>query len=123
MPLVGTLLSLADPESDIVGRLATVTVVFILFIYVAVIISAFKLRGTDEGPDTYRANTPLLWVGLVGNAVLLAYVIIDDPGSLLWVAGLLALGFLLFLAEYFFGKRNRPPGAQRGDPASLDGKV
>lgn len=34
--LIGTLLSLADVESDIVGHLAAVTVVFVLFIYVAV---------------------------------------------------------------------------------------
>ena len=62
-------------------------------------------------------------MGIAGNVVLLAYVVIDDPGSLLWVVGLLALGFVLLLAEYFFGKRNRPPGAKRGDPASFDGEV
>jgi hypothetical protein len=25
---------------------------------------------------------------------------------------------VLFLVEYFFGKRTRPPGAERGDPES-----
>ena len=55
--LIGTLLSLADPESDIVGRLATVTVVFILFIYVAVIISALK-PGADGGLIPRRGGTP-----------------------------------------------------------------
>ena len=66
------------------------------------------MRGTDEHPDVYRANTPLLYVGIVGNLVVLVYVIIDDPESLLWVAGLLAVGLVLYLAE-FFGKKRRPP--------------
>ena len=94
-----TLLALVDPELDIVGTLANVTVVFLLFIYALVIISALKLRGTDDRPDTYRANTPMLYVGIAGNVVLLAYVIIDDWTSLLWVAGLLAVGFLLYFAR------------------------
>ena len=98
---VGALLKLVDPELDIVATLANVTVVFLLFIYALVIVSALKLRGTDDREDTYRANTPLLYVGIVGNILLLAYVIIDDPSSLLWVAGLLALGFVLYLAEAF----------------------
>jgi len=95
--VVGQLLELVDPETDIVGRLATVTVVFLLFIYALVIISALKLRGTDQREDVYQAKTPLLYIGLVGNVVLLAYVVIDDPGSLIWVAGLLALGLVLYL--------------------------
>ena len=103
---VGALLKLVNPELDIVATLANVTVVFLLFIYALVIVSALKLRGTEERPDTYRANTPLLYVGIVGNVVLLAYVIIDDPSSLLWVAGLLAVGFVLYLAEYFSKKRH-----------------
>ena len=36
----------------------------------------------------------------------------DDPTSLLWCAGLLALGVVLFLVEYFFGSRDRPPAAR-----------
>ena len=71
--LIGTLLSLADPESDIVAAWPRSRWSFVLFIYVAVIISALKLRGTDESPDTYRANTPLLYIGIAGNAILLAY--------------------------------------------------
>src|SRR6188472_1609460 len=50
----------ADEQLDIVDRLATITVVFLLFIYALVIVSCLKLRGKDERPDTYRANTPLL---------------------------------------------------------------
>ena len=117
--VIGSILD-ATAGVDIVGTLASVTVVFLLAIYAIVIISALKLRGRDEHPDSYRANTPLLYVGLVGNAVVLFYVIYSDWTSLLWVAGLLAVGFVLFLAEYFFGKqRNRPPGAERGDPEIL----
>ena len=92
---------------DVVTTLANVTVVFLLFIYALVIVSALKLRGHDEHDESYHANTPLLWVGLVGNTVLLAYVLIDDPSSLLWVAGLLAIGFVLYVAEHFFGRKRR----------------
>lgn len=95
--VVGSIVSTLDPELDLVARLATVTVVFTLFIYALVIVSALKLRGTEEREDTFRANTVLLWIGILGNAVLLAYVIIDDPGSLYWVAGLLALGVALYV--------------------------
>ena len=38
-------------------------------------------------------------MGVVGNIVLLAYVVYDDPASLWWVAGLLALGAALYLAQ------------------------
>ena len=67
--------------------------VFLLFIYALVIISALKLRGQDDRPDVYRANTPLLYIGIVGNVVLLVYVIVDRPAGLLWVFGLLAARF------------------------------
>ena len=107
--------------TDVVARLATVTVVFLLFIYALVIISALKLRGQDEHEDSFRANTPLLYVGLLGNAVLLVYVVIDDPTSLIWVAGLLALGVALFLVEYFFGRRDRAAGRPRGDLDEIKG--
>ncbi|WP_114561167.1 APC family permease [Desertihabitans aurantiacus] len=106
--VVGALVQLVDPELDLVGRLATVTVVFLLFIYALVIVSAFKLRGTDEADDTYRAPTPLLVVGLVGNVVLLVYVVVDDPSSLLWVGGLLLVGLALYLAERA-SRRGRDP--------------
>ena len=104
--VIGEVLSQVDPELDVVGRLATVTVVFLLFIYALVIVSALKLRGEGESPDAYRANTPLLYAGVVGNVVLLAYVVIDDPGSLSWVGGLLALGVALYLAQRVTGSRS-----------------
>ncbi len=59
----------------LVERLAAVTVLLLLFVYAMVIVSALGLRGRDETPQTYGAPTPLLLVGLVGNLVLLGYVI------------------------------------------------
>ena len=53
--------------------------------------------------------------------MLLVYVVIDDPTSLIWVAGLLALGVALFLVEYFFGRRDRASGRSRGEPDEIKG--
>ncbi len=92
------------------------TVVFLLLIYALVIVSCLKLRGRDEDERTFRANTPLLLVGLVGNLAILGFSIYDDPSSLIWCAGLIAVGVVLFLIEYAAGSRNRPKGAERGDP-------
>ncbi len=113
--IIGTLLNNAGFGIDIVTRLATVTVVLLLFIYAMVIVAALKLRGHDETADTFRANTALLGIGLVGNALLLGYVVYDDPASLIWCAGLIGLGFVLFLIEYFRGSQDRPSGTRRGD--------
>ncbi|GAA4712585.1 APC family permease [Nocardioides conyzicola] len=106
--VVGWLLNQAGVGLDVVARLATVTVVFTLFIYALVILACFRLRGTDEDGDHYRAPTVLLGVGLVGNLVLLAYVVYDDPHSLLWCAGLLGLGLALYAAERLVGTRDAP---------------
>ena len=111
----------ADDQLDIVDRLATITVVFLLFIYALVIVACLKLRGKDEGPHVYKANTPLLIVGILGNLTVLAYTLIDDPAALYWVAGLLAVGLVLYLLERFFGKKQlRPPGVERGDPEAAE---
>ena len=109
----GLLVSGADLE-----RLAAVTVVFTLVIYAMVIVSALKLRGHDEDDETFTAPTLLLLVGILGNAVLLFYVVDDDPVSLIYCAALLALGLVLFLAEYFFGRRDRPGTRDRGEPTT-----
>ncbi len=114
--VIGEVLSNVDPSLDVVGRLAAVTVVFLLFIYALVIIPALKLRGEGETADSYRANTVLLYLGVVGNVVLLSYVVIDDPRSLYWVGGLLALGAALYLAQRLTaGKRGT--GAPTGEGA------
>jgi APA family basic amino acid/polyamine antiporter len=98
-----------EEQLDIVDRLATITVVFLLFIYALVIVACLKLRGKDEGPDTYRANTPLLIIGILGNLSVLVYTLIDDPEALFWVAGLLAVGLVLFLLQNFTGKKHGHP--------------
>jgi amino acid transporter len=114
--IVGTVAPKVEGET-LVERLAVVTVVFLLFIYALVIVSCLKLRGQDEDENTYRANTPLLFVGLAGNLAILAWSVYDDPTSLLWCAGLVGVGVVLFLVEYFFGRQDRPEGSERGDPS------
>ena len=114
--VIGDVLSRVNTDLDIVGRLATVTVVFLLFIYALVIISTLKLRGEGETAESYRANTPLLYLGVVGNVVLLSYVVIDDPGSLYWVGGLLALGGALYLAQ-------RVSGGRRGSGTATESRA
>lgn len=119
--VIGTLVVEAGGGIDLIARLATVTVVLLLFIYFLVIAAALKLGGTDETDETFRAPRPLLHIGLVGNAILLVYVVVDDPTSLVWCAGLLAIGGVLFLVEHYLGRRNRPSvdgpdlSATRGD--------
>lgn len=49
----------------------------------------------------------MLLVGLAGNAAILGWSVYDDPSALLWCAGLIGVGVVLFLLEYFFGNRNR----------------
>ncbi len=105
---VGKLLQEAGVGVDVVERLALVTVVFTLFIYALVIVACLKLRGTSESDDTFRANTGLLYLGIVGNFILLGYVVYDDPTSLLWCAGLLVIGGSLYVMEKLFGGRDNP---------------
>ena len=98
---------LQQPSADetLVGRLALVTVVFLLFIYALVIVACLKLRGQDEHEGVFHANTPLLLLGIVGNLSILGFAIYDDPFSLLWCAGLVAVGVVLFLIEYATGRK------------------
>ncbi|WP_121258855.1 APC family permease [Nocardioides ferulae] len=112
--VAGAVLNRTGIGIDVVTRLATVTVVFTLVIYALVIVSALRLRGRDESGETFRAPTVLLHLGILGNAVLLGYVVYDDPASLLWCAALLGVGILLFLLELAFGRRDRQPGASSG---------
>ena len=65
-------------------------------------------RRQDEDPRAFRANTALLVVGLVGNAAILAWTVYDDPTSLIWCAGLVAVGVVLFVVEKLTGTRDRP---------------
>jgi amino acid transporter len=102
---IGTAVTASGGGIDLVGRLATVTVVLLLAIYALVIVSCLKLRGQDEHDEIFRANTPLLMLGLLGNLAILGFTVYDDPTSLIWCAGLLGVGVVLFLAEHFFGSR------------------
>jgi amino acid transporter len=111
--LVGWSLNRAGLGIDIVGRVATVTVVFILFIYALVIVSTLKLRGSDEREDTFRASTALLLLGLLGNLVLLVWVVYDDPAALWWCAGLVGVGVVLFVVEQLFGSKDGTSGRDR----------
>ena len=109
--ITGTLVLEAGGSLDLVNRLALVTVVFLLAIYALVIVTCLKLRGRDEDERAFRANTPLLILGLVGNLAILYYVIYDDPQSLIWCAALLALGGVLYIAEKVFGNKSGSSGA------------
>lgn len=119
--VTGYAVSAAGGGLDLVNRLATVTVVFLLAIYALVIVACLKLRGQDEDERAFRANTPLLVLGLLGNLAILYYAVYDDPTSLWWCAGLLGVGGVLFVAEKLFGSRGtgaRTPdldSATRGD--------
>lgn len=119
--VVGTLLTEAGAGLDLVARLATVTVLFLLFIYALVIVSALKLRGQDEDERTFRASTPLLIVGLVGNVAIFCWSVYDDPASLLWCAGLVAVGVVLFLIERWVGPREA--AREAGREAAVDGSA
>ena len=99
--VAGTLITEAGAAVNLVERLALVTVLFLLFIYMLVIVSALRLRGRDETEETFRANTFLLIVGLLGNAAILGWSVYDDPAALLWCAALLAVGVVLFLIERY----------------------
>ncbi|MBM9460015.1 APC family permease [Nocardioides sp. zg-536] len=107
--VIGTLVVEAGGGIDLIARLATVTVVLLLFIYFLVILAALKLTGQDESEQTFTAPRPLLYVGLLGNVMLLVYVVVDDPTSVIWCAGLLAVGGVLFLVEQVI--RSRRSGA------------
>ena len=94
------LITEAGGALNLVERLALVTVLF-LFHYMLVIVSALKLRGQDETEETFRANTLLLVVGLLGNAAILGWSVYDDPAALLWCAALIGVGVVLFLIERY----------------------
>lgn len=106
--LIGSAVVASGGGIDLVERLAGVTVVFLLFIYVLVILAALRLGHRDETPETFRAPRWLLVPGLVANAGLLVYVVYDDWTALLWCGGLLAVGVVLLVVQTVFGNRMTP---------------
>lgn len=101
--LVCVLLVVAD-----VDRLATVTVLFLIVVYAMVCLAALKLRATKIEHDHYTAPTALLVLGVIANLAILIYTIVDDPSSLLWCGGILAIGVALYFINNAFMK-NAPP--------------
>jgi APA family basic amino acid/polyamine antiporter len=88
-----------------VETLAAASVVFLLFIYGLVIIACLKLRKDESEKASFRAPTALLYVGILGNAGLLAYTVIDDPSLLLYCGALLGVGLVLWAAQHVHGRR------------------
>lgn len=100
--LVCLLLATAD-----VDRLATVTVLFLIVVYGMVCVAALKLRGTEVDHEHYTAPTILLWLGVVANAGILVHTAINDRGSILWCAAILAIGVVLYFLNNAVMKRSR----------------
>jgi len=103
--VVGGLLNRAGVGVDVVERLSLVTVVLTLAIYLMVIFACLKLTNEGVHDESFRAPRVLLAIGILGNVALLAYVVIDDPFALVWCAGLIAVGGILYAVEYFFGTK------------------
>lgn len=101
--LVCLLLLVAD-----VDRLATVTVLFLIVVYGMVCLAALKLRGSKVDHDHYTAPTALLVLGVVANLGILVYTIVDDPSSLVWCGGILAIGVALYFVNNAVMKNARP---------------
>ena len=110
--IVVALLVRADVE-----QLATVTVVFLIFIYALVCAAALKLRKEQVEHEHYRAPTALLVVGIFGNIALLAYTIYTDPGALTTCGVLLAIGLVLYVLNRLTqGRLDRSKRAEEEQP-------
>ena len=102
--VVLALLLTADVE-----RLATVTVVFLIFIYALVCVAALRLRREKVDHEHFTAPTALLVVGIVANATLLGYTVYTDPGALTYCGGLLLVGVVLYLVNSRVRSRSANP--------------
>ncbi len=110
--LVCLLLAVAD-----VNRLAVVTTLFLIVVYGMVCLSAIRLRRTRVDHDHYSAPLVILVAGVVANAAILVHTTIDDPGSLVWCAAILAIGVVMYFVNAF-AMRHQP---QALDPTDLSG--
>lgn len=117
--VIGTLVVQGGGGINLIERLATVTVVLLLFIYCLVILAALKLTDSDVSDRTFRAPRWLLVPGLLANFLVLVYVVVDDPTSLIWCFGLLAVGGALLVVEMF----SRPRRARAAAAAEAEGEA
>ncbi|TKI64171.1 APC family permease [Nocardioides jishulii] len=114
--VIGTLVVQGGGGINLIERLATVTVVLLLFIYCLVILATLKLTDSDVSDRTFRAPRWLLVPGLLANGLVLVYVVVNDPTSLLWCLGLLAVGGALLVVEMF----SRPRRARAAAAAEAE---
>jgi amino acid transporter len=112
--LVCLLLAIAD-----VDRLATVTVLFLIIVYGMVCLAAIRLRGTRVDHDHYSAPMVILYAGVVANLAILVHTMIDDPGSILWCAAIVAIGVALYFVNGLAMRRD--PNSATLDPTDLAG--
>ena len=70
-----------------------------------VILACLKLGGQDVHESPTGASRPLLYLGIVGNLVLLVYVVVDDPSRCCGAPGCSPSAGCSTLLEYFFGAR------------------
>jgi basic amino acid/polyamine antiporter, APA family len=114
-----TLVVLALLLTADVERLATVTVVFLIFIYALVCLAALRLRREKVEHRHFTAPTVLLVVGIVANTTLLGYTVYTDPGALTYCGALLAIGLVLYLVNNRVANRSaRPTGAEAAEQGS-----
>lgn len=102
--LVCVLLSSSD-----VARLADVTVVFLIIVYGMVCLAAIRLRSRPLEHEHYSAPTWVLYLGVVANAGILVYTVLDDPGTLTWCGAILAIGVILYFVNNALTKGDPPP--------------
>jgi amino acid transporter len=112
--LVCLLLAVAD-----VDRLATVTVLFLIVVYGMVCLAALKLRGTPVEHEHYSAPLVILGAGVVANVAILVHTMIDDPGSILWCAAIVAIGVAMYFVNGLAMRRD--PNSATLDPSDLSG--
>ena len=94
--------------SGTLGAVATAVASFVLYNY---LFTEPRFTLSMHEPGVWLSVVLLLFVGIVGNLVLLAYTLVDDPTSLIWVAALLGVGGVLYGVQR----------ARRGRAADLEG--
>ena len=115
--VIGTALTSAGARLDLVARLATVTVLFLLFIYALVIVSGAQAARTGRGraglPRQHRRCWCSAWSATSrssrGPSTTTRPRCCGAPASS-------PSGVVLFVVEYFFGRSDRPGGHRARRP-------